>query len=100
MKITNWPSTHINLVSGWACFVITIILGWFAAMLDLKINEGMYTTLLITTGAWAGVAAPAALIGKRATTKPEMSVTVTETGSPAKTTTTTVMPPATTESEK
>lgn len=91
--ITEWPSTHVNLATGWVLFVGTVLLGWGALVFDLNINESLYVTLIIATGAWAGVAAPAALVGKRATTKPELTVTVKEAGPPAKETTTSVIGP-------
>ena len=94
MKITDWPSTHVNLATGWALFVGTVLLGWGALVFNRPLNESLYVTLIIATGAWAGVAAPAALIGKRATTKPEMQTVVTEPGPPAKVTVTTTGPVA------
>ena len=92
MKITDWPSTHVNLITGWALFVLTILVGLGAIVFKLAIDESLYVTILIATGAWAGVAAPAALIGKRATTKLEMQTVVTEPGPPAKKTVTTTAP--------
>jgi hypothetical protein len=87
-RIAKWPSTHINLITGWVLFVGTIIIGWTALLLKFTLDESLYTILLVTTGAWAGVAAPLALVGKRATEKPELrKTTTTEEGPPTKRTT-------------
>lgn len=90
MKLSEWPSTHVNLITSWAAMIVSVVLSWVIVLADLKINEGVYYFVMGAVFAWAGVTAPGALIGKRATTKPEMQqVTVTEEGPPQKTTTVT-----------
>jgi hypothetical protein len=88
-RIAKWPSTHINLITGWVLFVGTILIGWGAMLFKFSLDLPLYTVLLVTTGTWAGVAAPLALVGKRATEKPELTkkTTTTEEGPPRTVTT-------------
>jgi hypothetical protein len=88
-RIAKWPSTHINLLTGWVLFVATVLIGFASLLLRFSLDLALYTTLLIATGTWAGVAAPLALVGKRATEKPELTkkTTTTEEGPPRTVTT-------------
>jgi hypothetical protein len=87
-RIAAWPSTHVNLISSWVILVISVIISWVVVIKNVNINEAVYYFLMGAIFAWAGISAPATLIGKRATEKPEMrKTTVVDMGPPASTTT-------------
>lgn len=87
-RIAAWPSTHINLMSSWVILVISIIVSWVIVIKNIDVNEAVYYFLMGAIFAWAGISAPATLIGKRATEKPEMrKTTFVDMGPPASTTT-------------
>jgi hypothetical protein len=99
-RIARWPSTHVNLISSWVAMVVSIALSWVIVLRNLTVNDSVYYFLMAAVFAWAGVTAPAVLIGKRATEKPELrQTTTTEAGPPARTVTTTESVPRGTPKE-
>jgi hypothetical protein len=87
MKIAEWPSTHANLIAAWAAMIVSIILSWVIVLWKIDVNEAVYYFTMSAVFAWAGITAPAALIGKRATEKPEMRRKTVTAGDPPVTTT-------------